>query len=253
MLCRAFEQWFHQLLDIGEYERADASMNGLQVGRREKSLKRIALAVDASAETFRRAVDGGADALVVHHGLFWGKPIAVTGSHHQRISLLLEHDIALFAAHLPLDAHQEVGNNAAIAAAVGLRDIKPFGEYHGLMIGLQGILDEALGVPEILQLLGWEDEPDITVLPFGPDRIRRIGVVSGGAAGSVHQAIQQGCDLFITGESSHQVYHTCLESRIHMIAGGHYRTETYGVQQLGRRIEQETDISTFFIDLPTGL
>ncbi len=253
MICREFEQWFYQLLNLEPFEQADASMNGLQVGRRDKPLERIALAVDACAETFRRAADGGADALVVHHGLFWGQPLSVTGSHYQRISLLLDHDIALFAAHLPLDAHLEVGNNAGIADALGLKSIQPFGAYHGQMIGLQGLLETSLTVPEVLQLLGWEDEPDITVLPFGSERIRKVGVVSGGAAGIVDEAIQQGCDLFITGESSHQVYHTCLESGINMIAGGHYRTETYGVQLLGQRIEQETGISTFFIDLPTGL
>ncbi len=253
MNIRDFSQWLNEQLNLSEFSSSDASMNGMQVSRRSREISRLALAVDACAEVFQRSADQDADALLVHHGLFWGKPVAVTGGHYQRLSLLLHHDIALFAAHLPLDAHPEVGNNAAIAAALGLKDTEPFGEYHGHMIGCRGNLPRPMTVSEILEQLEWDQEDDVCVLPFGPDRHTSVGIISGGAAKSVQDAIDAGLDLFITGENSHQVYHDCLETGITMIAGGHYRTEVYGLQKLAERIEAETDITTVFVDVPTGL
>ncbi len=248
-----FSKWFEQVLDLRTFDKADASMNGMQVGRRSEEISRIALAVDASSETFRRAADAGADAVVVHHGLFWGRPIAVTGSHYERISLLLEHDMALFAAHLPLDAHPEVGNNAGIAETLDLRGTEPFGEYHGVMIGCRGKFEHPVTVQQLLNMLDWDGEPSVTVMPFGPRQIHTVGIVSGGAAMSVMEAIDENLDAYITGEAAHQVYHYCQEEGITMIAGGHYSTETYGVKLLGKKIEAETGIETLFIDLPTGL
>ncbi len=253
MKLQDFSEWFEAELDLPSFVKADASMNGLQVGRKNQELKLIALAVDACAEAFHRAADAGADAVLVHHGLFWGRQIAITGSHYERVSLLLRNDMALFAAHLPLDAHPVVGNNAGIAQTIGLKDVIPFGEYHGCMIGCRGELPNPLSVKQLLRLLGWDGESGINVMPFGPEKIQKVGIVSGGAAQSVLEAIDEDLDAYITGEPAHQVYHPCLESGITMISGGHYRSETYGVKLLGKKIEAETDIKTLFIDLPTGL
>jgi len=253
MKIREFQNWLDDILDISSFKDTDASMNGMQVGRKSEEIQCIALAVDACAEVFRRAGDAGADAVLVHHGLFWGKPLAVTNEHYSRLSLLFEHDVALFAAHLPLDAHPEVGNNAAIAQALHIQNPNPFGWYHGQAIGISGALPRAVTVQELTASLGWEGEPDITVLPFGPEKLAKVGIVSGGAAKTVSEAIGEGLDAFITGESSHQIYHDCLEAGITVLAGGHYRTEVYGIQALGKLIEKETGIKTVFIDVPTGL
>ena len=252
MELKAFEQWFAEKLQLEYFCSTDSSLNGMQVGRTGSDVRTAAFAVDASLETFTRAVNAKADILVVHHGLFWGRPLAVTGSHFSRIKYLIENDLALFAAHLPLDAHPEVGNNACIAGELGLQSVRPFGEYHGQMIGCKGMLSDAMSVSEVLQQLGWDDG-EVTVLPFGPDKLLRGGIVSGGAAGSVYEAIDEALDFFITGEMSHQVYHYCLESGITMIAGGHYRTEVYGVRKLAESVERETGIQTLYIDVPTGL
>ncbi|MBC8452432.1 MAG: Nif3-like dinuclear metal center hexameric protein [Spirochaetes bacterium] len=245
--------WFDDLLKPQEFILADISMNGLQVGRKQKEITRAAFAVDACLESFQRAVQVGADILFVHHGLFWGKPIALTDTHYQRISYLMEHDLALYASHLPLDAHPEVGNNAGLADKLGLMQRMPFGEYHGRMIGVKGELPIEIPLEAVLDALEMNDEPSISVLPFGRKKIKKVGIISGGAAGEVLQALDEGLDLYITGETAHQIYHTCLEGGINVIAGGHYNTETYGPKLVADRLSAETGIKTSFIDFPTGL
>jgi len=243
----------NELLSPGDFARADNSMNGLQVGRRSGDVAKAAFAVDACMESFQGAADAGADMLIVHHGLFWGKPLAVTGTHYARLAYLIEHDLALYASHLPLDAHPEIGNNAGLARQLGLTNLEPFGEYRGVMIGMRGELSRPETVESILTRLGIQDEETVSILPFGPPVVRNIGVVSGGAAEDVLEAIDKKLDMYITGEPSHQVYHACLEAGIHMVAAGHYFTETFGPKLLAERIARETGLDTCFIDHPTGL
>ncbi len=245
--------WFDTVLKPEDYVRADVSMNGLQVGRRQQEITRAAFAVDACMESFQRAVHAGADILFVHHGLFWGKPISLTDAHYERISYLMEHDLALYASHLPLDAHPEVGNNAGIANKLDLMNRMPFGEYHGSMIGVRGDLPEELSLEAVLGILDLSDEASVSVLPFGRKKIEHVGIISGGAAGEVIQALDEGLDLYITGETAHQIYHTCLEGGINVIAGGHYNTETYGPKLVADKLSAEKGIQTIFIDFPTGL
>ncbi len=245
--------WFNALLKPEEFTQNDISLNGLQVGRKQKEIKKAAFAVDACMETFQRAVQAGADILFVHHGLFWGKPIPLTDAHYDRISYLMEHDLALYASHLPLDAHPDVGNNAGIANKLGLIDRLPFGEYHGKKIGMKGELPEVSSLEDVLGVLGLRDEASLSILPFGKKKIRSVGIVSGGAADEVLQAIDEGIDLYITGEASHQVYHACLEGGIHVIAAGHYNTEIYGPKLLADKLSGEMGITAYFIDFPTGL
>ena len=209
--------------------------------------------MDACLESFQRAVQGGADMLFVHHGLFWGKPIPLTDTHYERISYLLEHDLALYASHLPLDAHSEVGNNAGLANKLDLGNRIPFGEYHGSMIGVKGDLPAALSLEAVLGILDLGDEPSVSILPFGKKKIKRVGIISGGASTEVSQALDEGLDLYITGEASHQTYHVCLEGGINVIAGGHYNTEVYGPKLVAEKLSAEMGIQTQFIDFPTGL
>ena len=212
--------------------------------------------MDAGLETMRRAA--GAGMLFVHHGLFWGNagsPLArlVTGNHRQRLKFLLDHNICLYAVHLPLDQHPVLGNNAALAALLGLEKTGPFGLYHGRSIGYKGVFPEAVSIEEAVKRIGFLGRPPLGVYPFGVREIRGCGVVSGGAADIVRQAVEEGLDLFVTGEASHEVYHDCLEGNINMIAGGHYSTEVWGPRRMMEHCAAELQLDVEFVDIPTGL
>ena len=253
MLLEEFDRRIRDLLALEAYAAADRSMNGLQVGRRGEELHRVAFAVDACLETIQRATEWNAELLFVHHGLFWGAPLAVTGVHLGRLRALLGADCALYAVHLPLDLHPELGNNAALARRLGLVELEPFGEYKGIRIGWKGRLDQSRSLEEIARLVADGGAENPQLLPFGPEQIRSVGIVSGGAADVASQAIGEGLDLFVTGDADHTVYHHCLEGRINVIFGGHYRTEVWGVRLLSEWVARETDLETRFLDVPTGL
>ncbi len=247
------DKWFRVLLKPEGYEAADPSRNGLQVDNDGTDIIRVAFAVDACLETVERAHRAGAGMLFVHHGLFWQESECVTGIHYRRIKALLDANLALYASHLPLDAHPEVGNNAGLAARLGLVNREPFGEWHGRDIGFRGDTAAPMNIDDIMSKLFPDGKKPAHVLPFGPEAVTRIGIVSGGASDEVHQAIALGLDLFITGEIGHEIYHAALENGIHVIAGGHYQTETVGVRLVAERLGRETGIDTVFIDVPTGL
>ncbi len=241
-------------LDISAFVSADASLNGLQVGASAgKTVRKVAVAVDAALATFEAAAAWGADILIVHHGLFWGRPLAITGTHYERIKLLLEKDMALYACHLPLDAHPVLGNNACIARALGLMAVVPFGIYKGIPIGFKGVLPSSLTAQEIAGALGYGPDSGLRILPYGPEKINSIGIISGGGADDVQYAIDQGLDAFLTGEPLHQVHHDCRENKVTMICGGHYATETLGVQAVGQYLSVRHGCEVRFIDIPTGL
>jgi dinuclear metal center YbgI/SA1388 family protein len=246
------DAWLSEYLAIGAVGDADVALNGMQVARRNGEVSKVAFAVDACMESIRRAADWGADMLFVHHGLFWGKQLPLTGGLYGRLRALMEADLCLWAAHLPLDMHPEVGNNAGLARFLGLEDTAPFGNYHGIPIGIRGTLKRPMGIEEIAALLA-EGRPDqLRMLPFGPASVRTAAVVSGGAAELAREAIREGLDLYVTGDASHEIYHDCLEGRIHAIFAGHYRTETVGVRLLADRLGS-MGLSTRFVDVPTGL
>lgn len=253
MQANELAAYLDELLQVDLCARADRSLNGLQVGRSRRPIAKVALAVDASAETIRRAAGAGADLLLVHHGLFWGSPIAITGTHYERVKLFLDNDIALYACHLPLDRHETLGNNAVMARMLGLRDTMLFGEYHGIEIGWKGRLPEPATTHQICERLFGSTDDVLGILPFGPESCTGVGIISGGAPDDVTQAIDEGLDLYITGDASHTIYHRCLEAGINVIFGGHYATETHGVRAVGERLTAEFSLDTEFIDVPTGL
>jgi dinuclear metal center YbgI/SA1388 family protein len=253
MNLREIDQYLRDLLSIDEMHAADASLNGIQCACSEKDIQRAAFAVDACMQSIERAASLRADLLFVHHGLFWGKPIALTGSHYDRVKLLMDSDMALYAAHLPLDRHPRYGNNAGIAAAIGLEDLQPFGKYRGIFIGVKGTLPSPLSVDEILMRMGTNRSQCVSVLAFGKERCATVGIVSGGATSDVEQAVAEALDLYITGDAGHTVYHTCLEERINMVCAGHYDTEVWGVRLVADKLAQDTSIETVFVDVPTGL
>ena len=256
MTLSGIDEYFRGKLLIGELEQTDLSLNGIQVGAEDADqfeVGKAAFAVDACMESFERAAEAGADLVFVHHGLFWGRPLAVDGQHYRRLRFLMEKGIALYAVHLPLDLHPEFGNNAGICETLGIEKPEPFGEYRGIKIGFKGELPSPMTIDQVSDALGLTRERALAVLPFGPEQIRSVAVVSGGGADDVYQAMDEGVDLFITGDASHQIYHPCLERGINLISGGHYHTETWGVRLLSRRVAADLGIETVFIDVPTGL
>jgi dinuclear metal center YbgI/SA1388 family protein len=250
---RKLDAFFRNLLDLESFKVADDSLNGLQVDNDGSGLGKIAFAVDAGIESFRRAVEAGAGMLFVHHGLFWGPASKIGGSHRERVKFLLDNNLALYAAHLPLDQHPELGNNAVLAELLGVKDIEPFGLYHGHKIGYKGNLVAPLTVEEAVKKISFMGRPPLGVFSFGKKESQSCAVVSGGAAQEAFQAVEEGLDLYVTGETSHTVYHPALEGRLNIIAGGHYSTEVWGVRKMMETCANQLGLDTEFIDIPTGL
>ena len=245
--------FFRNLLDIEGFAHMDESLNGLQVDNGGGEIGKIAFSVDASLESFRRAAEIRAGMLFVHHGMFWGSPLRIEKGHRERIKFLLDHDLALYGVHLPLDQHPTMGNNAVLAELLGIENPEPFGLYHGRKIGYKGPLKEPLSIEEAVRRISFMARPPLGIYPFGKKLSQCAAVVSGGAADDAFQAMNEGVDLFVTGESSHSVYHYALEAGLNFIAGGHYSTEVWGVRRIMEYTAAQLSIETEFIDLPTGL
>ena len=245
--------YFRNLLNMEDFSSIDASNNGLQVDNDGKDITKIAFAVDASYQTIKMAASLNANMLFVHHGLFWGKPLMLTGSHYKRIKELLNANLALYACHLPLDAHHIFGNNATLADRIALDNRTGFAFYGGRAIGVRGELASCSTIDELLMQLFPNGEMPSCVLPFGNPKIKRVGILSGSGSGSVDDAIKNNLDLFITGEIKHETYNKALEGNLNIIAGGHYNTETVGVLQIKNKMECDFRLETCFIDMPTGL
>ena len=246
------DSFFRGFLDFEGFA-GDASLNGIQVDNDGSPVRKIAFGVDAAMETFEQSAAIGAGALFVHHGIFWGTPVRVSANLRQRIKFLLDHNICLYAVHLPLDQHPKFGNNAVMAKLLGLENIESFGDYHGKKIGYKGTFSKPVTVDEAVKKISFMDRPPAGVFPFGKKECANAAVVSGGASENVRDAVEEGIDLFISGEGSHIVYHECLEAKLNMIAGGHYNTEVWGVRAVMDHCAAELGVEIEFIDSPTGL
>ncbi|MCP4724485.1 MAG: Nif3-like dinuclear metal center hexameric protein [bacterium] len=242
--------FLNEYFAISDYQ--DSSLNGLQV-EGNSEINKVALAVDACSETFSKASALRADLLFVHHGLYWGKPFALTGFHADRIKLLFNNELSLYAVHLPLDLHPETGNNAGILKMLDVEIGEPFGEYHGIKIGYRGTLKDGLKYDDLLTKLEKTLNTNPSGYKFGSDRISNIAVISGGGASMLEQTIGSNIDTFITGESDHVSYHTAKELGINLIFCGHYATETVGVKNVGGLLEEKFGLETVFLDVPTGM
>lgn len=246
--------YFNAFLQKENYA-ADPSRNGIQIQNSapsSKQISKVAFAVDACVETARLAAKEGAQVLFVHHGLFWGGCEPLVGNVYERISTFIRNDLALCAYHIPLDANSEVGNNYGLAARLGLQNCEPFADWHGMTIGVKGELPNPLTAEELATAVLAGKKP-LHVLPFGKERVKTVGIVSGGAGEDVEQAVVLGLDSFITGEVGHELYHYIKENKITVIAGGHYATETIGVNLVREKLERELGIATVFIDVETGM
>ena len=229
---------------------SDSSHNGLQVENSGRITK-VCCGVDASMEFFERAHASGANLCIVHHGISWGSSLSrIEGLNYRLVSYLLQRDMALYASHLPLDAHPELGNNAQLAKALGLRNLKPFGIYNGLTIGFQGFYAQPLPVEQFADKLAevTGSAGHLIRLPFGKSEIGSVGVISGGAASEMPQAIAAGLDAFVSGECGLQAYNEAKHAGINAFFAGHYSTETFGVKALGHHLEQHFALPVEFID-----
>lgn len=239
-----------RLLRISAFEDYSGAVNGLQAANHGR-VHRIAAAVDASLATIRLAVDAGADLLVVHHGLFWSPTIPWTGAKYEVLQLLLQNDLAVYSAHLPLDAHPKLGNNALLCRALGLTQLKPFFETKGQKLGFRGRLN--IDRKNLVARLGREVRGRVSLLPGGSTRCRNIGVVTGGAGSELKIAAAEGVDTFITGEGPHWTYALAEELGLNVLYGGHYATETFGVKALAAELGRRFNLPWQFLDYPTGL
>ena len=249
---RAIEiaEYLDDLLKVAAVPDYPGAHNGLQVESAAK-VNKVAFAVDATQASIDEAIAQGANLLVVHHGLFWDGAVAVTGRRYKRLRSLILADVALYSAHLPLDVHPELGNNAILARELGIEIQGSFGEYKGLPVGVWGKLElrrEALAA-RLDELLGGR----VRMIPGGPDRIRTAGVITGGAGSQVQAAQAVGLDAFITGEGAHNNFFDATEGGVNLYFGGHYATETWGLRALADKLATDLELETFFIDQPTGL
>jgi len=233
--------------EIGDY---DGAVNGLQM-ENSGAVTRLAATVDASLATIRTAIAANADLLIVHHGLFWSKPQPWTGKKFELIRLLVEHNLAIYSSHLPLDAHPKLGNNALLAAALGLKNLKPFFASHGQTIGFQS--RTRIARAELAKKLARATGMEPKVIPGGNEICSRIGIVTGGAGGDLAQAASEGVDTFITGEGPHWTYALGEDLGLNVFYGGHYATETFGVKALAAELSKKFNLPWKFLDHPTGL
>lgn len=236
--------YLDELLDSPAF--GDYGPNGLQVpGAAE--IRTVVTGVSANRSLHEQAAEFGAELVLVHHGLFWPSigPLDVLSAG--RLKPLLASDINLVAYHLPLDAHPEVGNNALIADALGLGDRSRFAEHRGKELGIAGTLPEPTTAAGLAGLLA-----DIAQAPLhfpgGPELIRTVGVVSGGAADDAHVAARLGLDAFVTGEPEERSQADAAELGIHVFAAGHHATERFGIRRLGELLAERFGVEHHFVD-----
>ena len=237
-------------LRLAEIEDYPNALNGLQI-ENSGEVTKIGAAVDASTRTMEMAVAAGIDLLVVHHGLFWPGLRAVTGPLYRTLKLGIEHNLALYSAHLPLDLHPRIGNNALLAAALGLADTKPFLEMKGVAIGR--ISKATLRRDELIAKLEESLGGPVRCIGTGPMETKCIGIVTGGAGGEIYAAAREGVDTYITGEAPHWAAVAADELGMNLLLGGHYATEVFGVKALAAHLSKRFKVPWAFIDCPTGI
>jgi dinuclear metal center YbgI/SA1388 family protein len=239
--------------DLLEADRGgDFCPNGLQVDGRSE-VGKIVTGVSACHELFVRAREAKADAVLVHHGLFWnGSKNAppLTGLLYRRVAELIKHDIGLVAYHLPLDRHPELGNNAVAMRALGIDELHPFAELAGEPVGFHGSLPEPIGAQELVRRCTELFRQEPALVGDGPPEISRLGIVSGGGESVLHEAIELGLDAYITGEIKEWVMNVAREASVHYLAAGHYATERLGILALGDHLEEKFGLEIEFVDIP---
>ena len=226
----------------------DASNNGLQIAN-SGTVTKVVAGVDASLRLLKEAAACGADCVVCHHGLSWGDSLKrITGLNHRLVSFAIQQNIAVYAVHLPLDAHPRYGNNAQLCKALGLTHLTPAFAYHGETIGFTASYPQAIPFAAFCDRVRRAVNPDIRVLDFGKRSVKTVGVVSGGASDMIDQAAELGMDAYLTGEPSLQGYNQAEHLNQNTVFAGHYATETFGVRALAKLITRKLRLPAEFVD-----
>lgn len=241
-----------ELLEAGSFE--DYGPNGLQVPGRVE-VRRIVSGVSANLDLLRAADAQGADLVLVHHGLFWEKaPVVLSELMAERLRVALGAGLSLAAYHLPLDAHPEIGNNALLRDALGLQpDPQPFGQVKGRPIGVVGSAAGGLELGALVERVSSLLEREPMVFDCGPQRVERVGIVTGGGGSTLVEAIGLGLDALVTGELSEPAPAEAREGGIDLLAAGHHATETFGVRRLGELVAERFGVDHQFVDVPNPL
>jgi dinuclear metal center YbgI/SA1388 family protein len=236
-----------RIREIGDWDNA---LNGLQIENSGKVTK-LGAAVDVSTRVLSLAAKRGINFLIVHHGLFWRGVQPVTGVLNSQLRTAFAHDIALYGAHLPLDVHPKFGNNALLAATLGLKSTKPFFEEKGQLIGVKARSKHSR--EEIVQKLERSLGGAVRAFNCGPKTAGSIGIITGAAGSEIYRIAEENIETFITGEAPHWAAVAAEELEINLLLGGHYATETFGVKAIGAHLSRKFQLPFEFIDSPTGL
>ena len=226
------------------------AVNGLQLANGGE-VGRIVTAVDASLAVVEAAAAGGPGLLLVHHGMFWQGAQPVRGAFYRKLKTAMDAGLAIYSAHLPLDVHPEWGNNICLARALGVMETGPFLDWKGSAMGLKGSWHGTRD--ELRARLSAAVGGPVLVCPGGPETVRTVGLVTGGAGTEVAAAAAAGVDVFISGEGPHWSFPLAEELGLNVMLAGHYATETFGVKALGAELARRFGLPWDFIDRPTGL
>jgi dinuclear metal center YbgI/SA1388 family protein len=238
---------FLRLREVGDWDNA---LNGLQIENSGR-VRRIGTAVDISTRALTEAAKQNVDLLIVHHGLFWPGLQPIRGALRRQLRLAFEKDIALYSAHLPLDVHPKIGNNAQLVAALGLKSAQPFLEEKGQPVGLK--IRASVPRSELVRKLQKALNGPVRVFGCGPKQARTIGIVTGAAGSEIYRVTEENIDTFITGEAPHWAAVAAEELGMNLLLAGHYATEVFGVKALATHLSQRFRVPWEFIDCPTGL
>ena len=233
----------------------DASLNGLQIESSAPTIKKIGFSVDAGHSVAEKAVKAGCQLLVVHHGVLWGDCAPIVGPWARKLSLFLGNGLSLYASHLPLDGHQELGNAAQLASLLKLTETSPCFTYGGAPIGVRGRLTQPASIRSISSMLSGIEgvlTPPL-VLPFGKEEVQTVGIATGSGTMVIPECAQLGIDLLITGEPKQSAYHEAMEHGVSVLCVGHYASETFGVRALERVLSERFRVETTWISEPTGI
>ena len=233
----------------------DYGYNGLQIETPSTKVTKVAFAVDAGLSVIEKAAEAQCELLVVHHGILWGSSGPITGAFARKVHLCMTRGVSLYAAHLPLDGHQELGNAAQIARVLDLKDVAPGFLHKGMPIGTTGSFSVPTTVHDVATRLSTFEgalQPPL-ILPFGPETIKRVGIATGAATSVIPECANLGIDLLITGEGKQEAYHSAKEHKVSVLCMGHYASETFGVRALERVLERDFCVKTVWISEPTGI
>ncbi|RMH00793.1 MAG: Nif3-like dinuclear metal center hexameric protein [Chloroflexi bacterium] len=249
MKKRELISYLDEYLRLAEFK--DYGPQGLQVEAAKEEIERVALAVDVAPPIVRAAADWGADLLLVHHGILWRTVERIAGPLGERVRLLLENGMHLYAAHLALDGHPEVGNNAVLARMFGVEIREWWCAPMGVPIGVIGTVVEKRPLSQLVSQIQKQLNTQPRVLAYGPDTVHTLAIVSGFGADKIAEAKSLGADTFLTGETSHANYWAAADYGINVIYAGHYATETVGVRALGEHLVNQFGLEVHFFDFPT--